>query len=78
MAGLADGTAVIRAFVPRAELSAGVGHAWAVLGLLGLGLLVVSMLVADLLARTLTRPLSAVADVSHRLAQGSPQRAGRR
>jgi signal transduction histidine kinase len=37
---------------------------------LGAGLLLVCVLVADLLARTLTRPLSAVARVSHRLAQG--------
>ena len=41
------------------------------LGLLGLGLLGVSLLVADRLARSLTRPLSAVARVSYRLAQGS-------
>ena len=40
------------------------------LGLLGLGLLAVSLLVADLLARRLTRPLSEVAAVSHRLAHG--------
>lgn len=71
VAGLSNGTAVIRTFVPAAELRAGVTRAWSVLALLGLGLLAVSLLVADRLARTLTRPLSAVADVSHRLAQGS-------
>jgi signal transduction histidine kinase len=38
--------------------------------LLGLGLLTVSVLVAYHLARNLTRPLTAVADVSYRLAQG--------
>jgi signal transduction histidine kinase len=71
VAGLDGGTAVIRAFVPEAELTAGVGRSWAVLGILGLGLLAVSLLVADLLARRLIRPLSAVAEVSHRLAEGS-------
>ncbi|MGE5827940.1 MAG: sensor histidine kinase [Micromonosporaceae bacterium] len=71
VAGLSEGTAVIRTFVSDAELRAGVNRSWTVLALLGLGLLGVSLLVADRLARALTRPLSAVADVSHRLAQGS-------
>jgi signal transduction histidine kinase len=68
--GLSQGTAVIRAFVSDAELQSGVGRSWLVLGLLGLGLLVVSVLVAHQLARNLTRPLTAVAQVSHRLAHG--------
>ncbi len=71
VAGLPEGTAVIRTFVSDAEMSRGVTHSWIVLGLLGLGLLAVSVLVADLLARTLTRPLSSVAQVSHRLARGN-------
>lgn len=71
VAGLADGTAVVRTFVPDAELGAGVTRSWLVLGLLGLGLLGVSLLVADQLARSLIRPLSVVARVSHRLAQGN-------
>jgi signal transduction histidine kinase len=71
VAGLSYGTAVIRTFVADAELRAGVARAWTVLFLLGLGLLGVSLLVADQLARTLIRPLSAVADVSHRLAHGN-------
>jgi signal transduction histidine kinase len=71
VAGLSDGTAVIRTFVPEVELRAGVARSWLVLGLLGLGLLGVSLLVAYRLARSLTRPLSAVARVSYRLAQGS-------
>jgi signal transduction histidine kinase len=70
VAGRPDGTAVIRTFVPDAELQAGVGRSWFVLGLLGVGLLGLSMLVANLLARTLTRPLSELAAVSHQLAQG--------
>jgi signal transduction histidine kinase len=70
VAGLDEGTAVIRAFVSDAELQRGVARAWLVLSLLGLGLLAVSMLVAYQLARNLIRPLTAAADVSHRLAQG--------
>lgn len=71
VAGLPSGTAVIRTFVPDAQLEAGVVRSWTVLSLLGLCLLTVSLVMADLLARTLTRPLSAVADVSYRLAQGN-------
>jgi signal transduction histidine kinase len=70
VAGLSDGTAVIRSFVSNAELHRGVARAWLMLGLLGLGLLLVSVLVAAQLARNLTRPLTAVATVSRRLAQG--------
>jgi signal transduction histidine kinase len=70
VAGLADGTAVIRTFVADAELGGGVVRAWLVLAGLALGLLLVSVLVADQLARTLVRPLAAVAEVSHVLAQG--------
>jgi signal transduction histidine kinase len=70
VAGLSGGTAVIRTFVPQSALGAGVGRSWTVLALLGLCLLALSLLVADMLGRTLTRPLSAVATVSHRLAHG--------
>ncbi len=70
VSGLPGGTAVIRTFVSDAELTRGVGRAWLVLCGLGLGLLLVSMLVADQLARSVVRPLTAVAEVSHRLASG--------
>jgi signal transduction histidine kinase len=71
VAGLDQGTAVIRTFVSDGELHAGVSRAWAVLALLGLGLLGVSLLVANQLARTVIQPLSAVAEASYRLAHGS-------
>jgi signal transduction histidine kinase len=71
VAGLDGGTAVIRTFVSDGQLRQGVARSWAVLGLLGLCLLAVSLLVADRLAQALIRPLSAVADVSFRLAQGT-------
>jgi signal transduction histidine kinase len=73
VAGLPTGTAVIRAFVSDAELTRGVGRAWLILGLLGLSLLAVSVIVADRLSRTVTKPLSAVAKVSDLLAQGDLQ-----
>jgi signal transduction histidine kinase len=69
--GLPAGTAVIRSFVPDDELTDGVTRAWTVLALLGLGLLAVSLVVADALARLLTRPLTGVADVAVRLADGA-------
>ena len=70
VAGLPGGMAVIRTVVTKAQLRAGVGRSWSVLALLGLGLLIVSVLVADLLARAITRPLAAAADASFRLARG--------
>jgi signal transduction histidine kinase len=68
--GLPGGTAVIRTFVPDAELHHGVTRAWLLLGCVGLGLLVLSVAVADQLARSLVRPLRAVASASDRLATG--------
>lgn len=61
---------VIRTFVPADALTTGVGQAWLLLGLLGLGLLAISMLVAGRLARTMVRSTAELAAVSHRLARG--------
>jgi signal transduction histidine kinase len=61
---------VIRSFVPDAELNDGVPRAWMLLALLGLGLLVLSMVVAEQLARALVRPLTEAAGISHQLAGG--------
>jgi len=68
--GLAGGPAVIRTFVPDAVLRHGVTRAWLLLGAVGLLLLVLSVAVADQLARSLVRPLTALARVSDRLAAG--------
>ena len=68
--GLADGTAVIRTFVPGSVLRHGVARAWLLLGGVGLLLLVLSVLVADQLARSLVRPLTALARASDCLAAG--------
>lgn len=67
------GTAVIRTFVSTARLRAGVGRAWTILVLLGMGLLLVSVFLADRLARSLVRQITALARVSHRLSHGDLQ-----
>lgn len=68
--GLARGTAVIRVFVPGSQLHAGVARAWLVLCGIGIGLLALSVLVADQLARSLVRTLRALATASDLLAAG--------
>jgi signal transduction histidine kinase len=66
----ADGTAVIEVFVPAEQLRAGVTRTWAVLSGLGLVLLVLALLVADRLARSLTRPVTELASTAQRLGSG--------
>jgi signal transduction histidine kinase len=68
--GAPPGTAVIRIFVPNAVLRQGVARAWLLLVGLGLGLLAVSVVVADQLARSLVRPIAALAQASDLLATG--------
>jgi signal transduction histidine kinase len=63
------GTAVVRTVVPDAELSRGVTQAWLVLAGLGLTLVLLGLLVADRLARTLVAPIADLSAVSHRLAR---------
>jgi signal transduction histidine kinase len=65
-----SGTAVIRTFVPVAELTMGVTRAWLTLAALGLILLALGVAVADRLAVTLVRPIRELAAVSNRLAGG--------
>jgi signal transduction histidine kinase len=68
--GLPGGTAVIRSFVPDAVLHHGVTRAWLLLLGVGAFLLLLSVTVADQLARSLVRPLTAVALAADRLASG--------
>jgi signal transduction histidine kinase len=68
--GLPGGSAVIRTFVPDAVLRHGVTRAWLLLGCVGLLLLVLSVAVADQLARSVIRPIRALAIASDRLAAG--------
>jgi signal transduction histidine kinase len=65
-----DGTAVIEVFVPEAQLRAGVTRTWLVLSGLGLVLMLLALLVADRLARSLTRPVTDLAATAHRLGSG--------
>jgi signal transduction histidine kinase len=68
--GVPGGTAVIRIFVTEAELRQGVVRAWLLLGAVGVGLLLLSVAVADRLARSLVRPLTELARASDRLGEG--------
>ncbi|SDL50630.1 Signal transduction histidine kinase [Geodermatophilus siccatus] len=64
------GTAVLEVFVPAAELRAGVPGTRSVLAGLGLALLLLALLVADRVARSLTRPVTELATTAHRLSGG--------
>ena len=66
----ADGTYVVRARVSDEQLSAGVGRAWAALALLGLLLIIAALVIADRLARRISTPVTALADVALRLRDG--------
>jgi signal transduction histidine kinase len=68
--GLPDGTAVVRTFVSDAQLRAGVDRAWLFLGLLGGGLLILGLVVADRLARSTVRSLRELDGVARRLGDG--------
>lgn len=68
--GVSDGTAVIGTFVPDSELYRGVTRAWLILLALGIALVVVGVVVADRLARSMVRPIGELSTVSHRLARG--------
>jgi signal transduction histidine kinase len=70
VAGLPGGTAVIRCFVPDAVLHHGVARAWLLLLGVGTFLLLLSVAVADQLARSLVRPLTGLALAADRLASG--------
>ncbi|RBY77488.1 two-component sensor histidine kinase [Blastococcus sp. TF02-09] len=66
----ADGEALIEVFVDAETLRAGVTRTWLVLGALGVTLLVLALVVADRLARTMTRPVTELAETAHRLGNG--------
>lgn len=66
----AGGTALIEVFVPAEVLRAGVTRTWSVLGGLGVVLLLLALLVADRLARSMTRPVTELAATAQRLGTG--------
>jgi signal transduction histidine kinase len=63
-------TAVVRVAVGPSELDRGVRIAWWSLAALGLVLVVVAALVADRMARSITRPMQKLTEVAGRLADG--------
>lgn len=63
-------TAVIRVFVPESELVEGVRRSWAVLALLGLGLVVIAAWVADRLGRSMVVPVKELSETANRLSEG--------
>src|SRR5919198_462630 len=66
----ADQTAVVRVLVPTSILERGVAAAWAVEAALGITLVASAVFVADRLARTIVRPVDALADAAGRLGEG--------
>ena len=64
-----DGTYVLRTVVPAGQLTSGVVRSWLVLAGLGLALIVLGLVVADRLARTIVAPIAGLSAVSHRLAR---------
>jgi signal transduction histidine kinase len=65
-----DGTAVISTLMSESVLDAGVWRAWGVLALLAVTLFVLALVVADRLARTMTRPVTELAVTAERLSRG--------
>lgn len=65
-----DAVAVIRAHVPDDELRSGVTTSWLALGAVAVALVLGSALVADRLARSLTRDAVELADTAESLAEG--------
>ena len=63
-------TAVVRVSVPRSELQRGVLAAWLSLGGLAIVLLLIAGLVADRMARSVTKPMNTLTEIAVRLADG--------
>ncbi|WP_141581796.1 HAMP domain-containing sensor histidine kinase [Actinomadura sp. WMMA1423] len=68
--GVPGGTAVIRSFVSDRQMRSGVTRAWAILAALSAGLLAVSLVLADRLARSLVRRITRLADLAKRISRG--------
>ncbi len=65
-----EGTAVVRVGLLPGDLTEGVGRAWLVLGLLGLGMIALAVVVADRLGRSFVRPVGELAVTAERLGGG--------
>ncbi len=66
-----DGTVdVIQVFVPSSELTDGVGQAWISLAVVGSALLLVSVVLAERVSRSVASPVADLATASRQLARG--------
>ncbi len=68
--GAAGQTAVVRVSAPNRALERGVWTAWWSLGALGVVLIALAALVADRMARSITKPMQTLTDIARRLASG--------
>ncbi|MCQ4082869.1 HAMP domain-containing histidine kinase [Streptomyces sp. RB6PN25] len=62
--------AVVEVFVPEGDITRGVATAWLMLGLVGAGLVVGSVVIADRLGTRVVRPARLLAAAAHDLGQG--------
>lgn len=67
---LPEGRAVVRVFVPDTVLNQGVASAWALEAMLGIALSAGTILMADRLARSVVRPVRAMAEAAVKLGEG--------
>ncbi|MEA2010144.1 MAG: HAMP domain-containing sensor histidine kinase [Actinomycetota bacterium] len=65
-----EDTVVVRTFVSDEELTEGVLIAWAMLGALGVFLIVVAIIAADRLGQSIVRPVTDLSRAAHRLGNG--------
>ncbi len=68
-----EGPIVVTAFVTDDQLRSGVATAWVFLAMLGLGMIVAAVLVADRLGTSLVRPVTRLATAARRLGAGDLQ-----
>jgi signal transduction histidine kinase len=66
-----DGTSVVRIAVPNATLGRGVRTAWGILVGLGVVLVLLAVAVSDRLARSIVKPITALATTTRSLEQGN-------
>lgn len=62
--------AVVRVFVPESQLNRGVVSAWAVEVAVGAALVALAVFLADRMARTIVRPVGALAEAARQLGEG--------
>lgn len=63
-------TSIIRVFVPRSELRAGVSRSWLTLAGLGVALIAIAVLIADWIGRGIVRPVEELSATAERLGSG--------